>query len=234
MITSGNTPTTTDDATTCIAPPQPPAKAVEPLRVRQFQAYRWRIPLTATCLITGFGLALLSPPRILVDSQLDQWIDVSGYLLVAAGIALRLWAISSIDTRKSVVLVTSGPYGLCRNPLYVGTFLIAIGFLCLVQSLTMTLLTLPIILLYMWGVVPAEERVMRSRHGAAFDEYCAAVPRWIPHLHAISQLQVRPVWTSGLRREVECGLWWIAIAIVVHVTCDMRMEPWWNHPFNCP
>jgi protein-S-isoprenylcysteine O-methyltransferase Ste14 len=43
------------------------------------------------------------------------------------GATLRLWSTLYIGGRKRVVLVSDGPYSLCRNPLYVGTFLIALS-----------------------------------------------------------------------------------------------------------
>ncbi|WP_437190650.1 methyltransferase family protein [Planctomicrobium sp. SH527] len=210
------------------------SERVTPQRVKQFQSYRMRLPLTSFCLILGFSIALCSRPRITINGFLEQFIDAAGYLLIIAGIGIRLWSISTIASRKSVQLVTNGPYSLCRNPLYIGTLLISMGFLCLVQNLTMATLTLPIILLYIFGVVPAEEKVLRSIHGSAFDSYCASTSRWLPKSFSMKRLYSNPIWTKGVRREFECAVWWLVIAAAVHITCDLRMEAWWPHPFDMP
>ncbi len=205
-----------------------------PSGIKQYPSYKMRLPITAFCLILGFSIALCSRPRITINGTLEQFIDIAGYLLIVSGIGIRLWSISTIASRKSVQLVTNGPYSLCRNPLYIGTLLISFGFLCLVQNLTMATLTLPIILLYIFGVVPAEEKVLRSIHGHAFDSYCKSTSRWFPTSLSLKRLQATPIWTKGVRRECECALWWLAIAAAVHITCDLRMEAWWPHPFDMP
>ena len=40
--------------------------------------------------------------------------------------------------------------------------------------------------LYAWYVVPAEERYMRGRFAAAYDDYCRRVPRWLPRLESLA------------------------------------------------
>src|SRR5476651_2539578 len=53
-----------------------------------------------------------------------------GYII--AGVLLRLW--SNGYAIKNDKLTTSGPYAFVRNPLYLGTFLIAIGFVIVLKS----------------------------------------------------------------------------------------------------
>ena len=53
-----------------------------------------------------------------------------GLLLVLGGILLRSWAAGIICKEGS--LATTGPYGLTRHPLYVGSLLMAFGFLCII------------------------------------------------------------------------------------------------------
>jgi protein-S-isoprenylcysteine O-methyltransferase Ste14 len=202
--------------------------------VKDLRVYTWRIRITALLLITGFALAILSAPRLQINGFADQAFDIAGYLALMAGISLRIWSVAAISTRKTIILVSTGPYALCRNPLYVGTLLIVIGFLALVQSATMTILTIPIIFLYIWGVVPAEERVLLQHHGDAYREYCASTSRWLPRLSSWKRLGIEPAWSGSLRREIECSVWWIAIAILVHVSCDLRMTSWWHPLFYCP
>src|SRR5499427_1021080 len=76
---------------------------------------RWRVPL-------GFACAALF--RFFVQ-------PTTGTLLIGAAVALpglllRAWA--SGHLRKNEALATTGPYAYTRNPLYLGSFLIGIGF----------------------------------------------------------------------------------------------------------
>ena len=94
--------------------------------------------------------------------------------------AVRLWATLWIAGRKKQTVVDDGPYRACRNPLYVGSFVMGIGLGLFLKSLVFAAGLGLVMSLYLWFVVPAEERYMRSRFGAAFDDYCRRVPRWIP------------------------------------------------------
>src|SRR5207245_4422201 len=74
-----------------------------------------------------------------------------GSFPVLGGVALRFWASSTIfNTGKGTplyarppkTLVTTGPYRLIRNPLYLGGFLIYLGILIMIPSLFLALLVL--------------------------------------------------------------------------------------------
>ncbi|WP_437185046.1 methyltransferase family protein [Planctomicrobium sp. SH668] len=204
----------------------------ESIRVKQFRSYQMRIPLTAVCLLTGLMLTLLSPPSIKLGSALNINLIAAGYASIAFGILLRIWSIAYIHSRKSTSVVTTGPYSICRNPLYVGTLLTVVGYLLIIQSLTMALCFIPIILLYQFGVVPVEELVLRTRHPEAYAAYCQDVSRWFPRVRARAFAKARLVWSKAVGRELQCAGWWIAVAVLIHVVCSYREAAWWIHPMN--
>jgi len=219
------------------SPFQPFPEVSPPIQVKRFLAYQIRLPMTGACLLSGLTLAILSPPRISPGSWTNSLFIMAGYLLLILGIVLRIWSILHIQKRKSVSLVMTGPYSLCRNPLYVGTLLIVTGYLCMVQSATLTGFFIPVVLLYAWGVVPAEETVLRNRHGHEYAAYCRNVPRWRPRFSQIRPDLFRSTcwsWSSAVRREVECGGWWMLVAVLVHLLCSYRMASWWRHPLMWP
>jgi len=202
--------------------------------IRSSLAYRVRLPVTAVCLLTGLVLAVLSEPRFPTESE-HHWIfTAGGFLLLMAGILLRIWAIASISDRKSSELVMSGPYSLSRNPLYLGTFLIVSGFLALWHSATLLLFAAPPMLLYIFGVVPAEERLLASRFGEIFDEYARRTPRWIPNRFHYTPETSPTTRTAGFWREVQSGAWWLILGALSHVLCHLRTMPWWAEPFQLP
>jgi protein-S-isoprenylcysteine O-methyltransferase Ste14 len=99
--------------------------------------------------------------------------------LVLPGLALR--AAASGTVKKNQELTVTGPYAYTRNPLYLGSTLIAGGF-------AVALLSWPVALLLAGGfaaiyvpVIASEERFLRATF-PGFDGYCRAVPRFIPHL----------------------------------------------------
>ncbi|MGA2754652.1 MAG: isoprenylcysteine carboxylmethyltransferase family protein [Terracidiphilus sp.] len=101
--------------------------------------------------------------------------------LVLPGLALR--AAASGTVKKNQELTVTGPYAYTRNPLYLGSTLIAAGF-------AVALLSWPVALLLAFGfaaiyipVIASEEQFLRTTF-PQFDSYCRSVPRFIPHLTA--------------------------------------------------
>ena len=83
--------------------------------------------------------------------------------------------------KKNRELTVTGPYAYTRNPLYLGSALIAAGF-------ALALLSWPVAMLLAVGfaaiylpVIAAEERFLRAAF-PEFDSYCRRVPRFIPRL----------------------------------------------------
>jgi protein-S-isoprenylcysteine O-methyltransferase Ste14 len=81
--------------------------------------------------------------------------------------------------RAASSLVTSGPYCLTRNPMYVSLTLLYAGVATLYQSVWAWLF-LPVIMAYIdRRVIRPEERFLERRFGSDYARYCAKVRRWI-------------------------------------------------------
>jgi protein-S-isoprenylcysteine O-methyltransferase Ste14 len=124
----------------------------------------------------GLGVLLLAEPS---GTSLSV-----GALLVLAGEALRLWATGHLF--KTERLTVSGPYRFLRHPLYAGTLLIVSG-LILAAGAGVARWALPLGLAhFFFYYLPYKERGetrrLQARHGAAFDDYRAAVPAILPRL----------------------------------------------------
>jgi protein-S-isoprenylcysteine O-methyltransferase Ste14 len=122
----------------------------------------------------------------------DLRLVYAGALCIIAGEALRLWAVRHIGvvsrtrTTRLGPLVTSGPYALTRNPLYVGNWLLWTGF-ALGSSLRWLLpLSWAVFAVQHSFVVQWEERLLAQRYPASYRRYAGAVSRWWPHLSRIS------------------------------------------------
>ncbi|MBP7146166.1 MAG: isoprenylcysteine carboxylmethyltransferase family protein [Acidobacteria bacterium] len=111
---------------------------------------------------------------------------VAGALLVAAGEAIRVWAAGHL--RKTVRLVTSGPYRYTRNPLYLGRLVIFSGIALMAwlpYGLNLAVLAAGWALFFGY-YLPRKERIEPARlaqaHGAAYDAYRSSVPAILPRL----------------------------------------------------
>jgi hypothetical protein len=106
------------------------------------------------------------------------WIGV-GSIFAVAGLALR--AAASGHIRKNRELTTTGPYAYTRNPLYLGSILIAIGFIVGARNPWIALATLLMFVIIYLPVIRAEESYLRSAF-ADYDQYAAHVPRIFPRV----------------------------------------------------
>lgn len=110
----------------------------------------------------------------------------AGFGLVAAGEGLRLWAVRHIGavsrTRSDRLgpLVTTGPFGLVRNPLYLGNILLWTGFAVTARLLWMAPVVIVWLGLEYHAIVRWEEQLLEARRGAEYTAYAAHVPRWVP------------------------------------------------------
>jgi protein-S-isoprenylcysteine O-methyltransferase Ste14 len=101
--------------------------------------------------------------------------------LVIPGLWLRGYAAGYV--KKNQELTTTGPYAHVRNPLYLGSILMAAGFAVALESWVVGVaLGVMFVAIYV-PVIASEERFLRATF-AGFDDYCRRVPRLIPRLTA--------------------------------------------------
>jgi len=109
-------------------------------------------------------------------------------VLVLPGLWLRGYAAGYV--KKNRELTQTGPYAYTRNPLYLGSMLIAAGFaVALLSWLVGLVLAIGFALIYI-PVIASEERFLRSTF-PDFDDYCRRVPRLFPRLSP-AQTEVTP------------------------------------------
>jgi protein-S-isoprenylcysteine O-methyltransferase Ste14 len=102
-------------------------------------------------------------------------------VLVVPGAWLRAYAAGYV--RKNAELTRTGPYAYTRNPLYLGSMLIAFGFAVAAASwIILVALAVLFAAIYI-PTIQGEEGYLRE-HFAGFDEYAAKVPRLLPRLTA--------------------------------------------------
>ena len=107
-----------------------------------------------------------------------------GLPFVVIGESIRLWASGYLV--KMADVITAGPFALCRNPLYWGSFFICIGYLIMCQNLKILVLGILLFWLFHIGAVFYEEKLLKERFGEQYDSYCKTVPRFLPHLRRLS------------------------------------------------
>jgi protein-S-isoprenylcysteine O-methyltransferase Ste14 len=142
-------------------------------------ARRIRVP-------TGFVLAVLY-----FWLARPSWGSIAlGLVAIILGLLLR--ALASGHVRKNESLATSGPYAYTRNPLYLGSLLIGMGFAVASHSWWVGAALVAMFVFIYIPVIRDEEEFLRQRF-PEFEEYKRRVPRILPRVTAYPDVGDEPV-----------------------------------------
>ncbi len=177
---------------------------------------------------------VFSTPPTLQGSWMDFGFDQIAWLLFLAGALIRWWSTLYIGGRKTESLICEGPYSMCRNPLYLGTFLMGLSVAVFLESLTFSAAFLLASWIYLSTTVPAEERRLQKRFGSEFSKYAREVPRFFPRLKTFRSAPVVEVRIRGLYVEGIRAARWIWLPILCELVMQLRSQPTWPHNLHLP
>jgi len=104
---------------------------------------------------------------------------IAGTLVLLPGLLLR--GLASGHVQKDKQLTTSGPYAYTRNPLYLGSLMLAAGFAVMARSWWIVAIMLAMFAVIYIPVMAGEERYLRQTF-PEYDDYARHVPRMCPRL----------------------------------------------------
>jgi protein-S-isoprenylcysteine O-methyltransferase Ste14 len=102
-----------------------------------------------------------------------------GVIMIVPGLLIR--AAASGRVRKNEDLATSGPYAYTRNPLYLGSLLIGIGFAVAARSWWVGAFLVVMFFAIYVPVIRGEEKFLQEKF-PDFEEYARRVPRMLPRI----------------------------------------------------
>ena len=130
---------------------------------------RWRVPLGFLCAALFLFFAHPRPATL-----------IAGAAVSLLGLALRAWAAGHI--KKNSALAISGPYAYTRNPLYLGSFFLGLGFTIGSGRWMLGLLFAVLFLGIYLPVMRVESGTLAQLFGESFQEYARAVPLFFPRM----------------------------------------------------
>jgi protein-S-isoprenylcysteine O-methyltransferase Ste14 len=130
---------------------------------------RWRVRLGYPLAIAVMAVARPTPRSIL-----------AGGLVGLIGLFVR--ALAAGHLHKQEVLTVTGPYAYTRNPLYLGSAILALGAAIATWSWISVALLCAYFALFYSIVMRREEQELHLLHGAMFDDYAKSVPLFFPQL----------------------------------------------------
>ena len=140
-----------------------------PLRRGGTWIQRWRVPLGFLCAALFVLLARPRPSTLIIGGAVSL-----------LGLALRAWASGHI--RKNDALATSGPYAHTRNPLYLGSFVLGLGFTIASGWWPLALLFIALFLGIYFPVMRVEASTLAELFGEDYRRYSGEVPLFLPRL----------------------------------------------------
>lgn len=117
----------------------------------------------------------------------EESLFLLGMCLVAVGIVGRAWSLAYIAGNKNARLVTSGPYSLCRHPLYFSNLLGALGLGFTTETVTIPLIITCAFALYYTFLITKEEDKLKKRFGSAYADYRMKVRRFFPSFRSFHE-----------------------------------------------
>jgi protein-S-isoprenylcysteine O-methyltransferase Ste14 len=130
---------------------------------------RWRVPLGFVCAAIFFLFSRPGPLTLAI-----------GGAIALPGLALRAWATGHL--RKNDALAITGPYAYTRNPLYLGSFLMGVGFTVASGRLVLGIVFAALFLGIYVPVMRVESGTLLKLFGERYKEYLKAVPLFLPRL----------------------------------------------------
>lgn len=158
---------------------------------------RLRVPSGFLIVIVFALLSHPTPPSLAIGVPVSM-----------LGLGLRAWAAGSLAKNRQ--LATGGPYAHARNPLYVGTLLVAAGLVIASRSLCLGLIFAAVFLLVYLPVIQLEEQHLRSLF-PEYAAYAAQVPALFPRLTPFPQRNPNPFRVSLYltNKEYQAGVGFI-------------------------
>src|SRR5262245_8055081 len=132
----------------------------------------------------------------------SPWLFANAHVALGLGLAVALFGqflraitIALVYIRRGVKnrevyannLVTEGMFSHCRNPLYVGNFLMIAGLGLISNSMIFVGIIVPLFFFIYWAIISAEEAFLRNKFGAEYDDYCSRVNRVLPVFTGFSE-----------------------------------------------
>lgn len=156
---------------------------------------------------------------------IEESLYFAGVVLVALCAAGRAWSLSYISGSKERRLITSGPYSLCRNPLYFSNFLGAVGLGLCTETLTITLAVLLAFFAYYPKVVLREEKRLLELFGDEFESYCQKVPALFPSFKSFVEDETILISARSFRNGIrDLGTLILAVGLIEFVEALHKAE----------
>jgi protein-S-isoprenylcysteine O-methyltransferase Ste14 len=196
--------------------------------------HRTYLPLL---IIPIFFLCLSSFTYLGQSHSLNEAWQILCLMVSLSGLVIRIITVgrapigtSGRNTREQVAntLNSTGIYSVVRHPLYLGNYLIMIGFAMWPHIWWLVALTSCFYALYYERIMLAEEAFLRERFGETFEKWSAQTPAFIPKFSGWKHSAVPFCWRTVAQREYNAFILIISIFFLFDLIGDSIAEKNWH------
>ncbi len=169
-----------------------PSAAPDAAVLRRVQLIRKAVLLAA---ILGVVALSVLTDRSVWPETIVQGFRIAGLVLIGISIIGRGWCSLYIGGRKTAEIVDRGPYSVSRNPLYLFSFVGALGMGLQTGSVVIAGLFVAIAIGVFYATVKREEAWLGTAFGEAYAAYRRRTPRFWPRFSVwqdVETLEIRP------------------------------------------
>ena len=156
------------------------------------------------------------------DGIMTLVLFVAGIVLVGIASLGRMWCSLYIAGYKDETLITTGPYSVCRNPLYFFSLLGAAGIGLCTETVLFPLAFLVLFALYYPFVIKSEEKRLKKLFGDQFESYAHRVPAFFPNRSLFEEPENYRVNPAVYRVHMYSALWFVWIVGILEVVEGLR------------
>jgi protein-S-isoprenylcysteine O-methyltransferase Ste14 len=147
-----------------------------------------------------------------------SWPEIAvGFALAVLGVYFRTMAAGII--KKNEELAASGPYALCRHPLYFGSFLLSLGLAVASHSPVVWGCFIVLFPLFYIPAMKKEEGVLLEKFGARYEEYRGRTPVFLPRPGRLDLADFR--WTGVFANREHVN--WLVLVLLLLVMAGKKL-----------
>ena len=152
----------------------------------------------------------------------ENCLKVLGLLILFLGQFIRVSArgYKAEHSDNSHALIEGGPYGIVRNPMYLGILLIGLGVVVTLFNWWAIFIFLIVFAARYFPLILSEEEKLRKMFPGTYEAYCARVPRMIPQLSSLAKKNAKeylPVKAAWFKKEINSIIPLLILILLVFI-----------------
>jgi len=188
-----------------------------------------RLQLT-TLLLLGVLALVATSERTATSGLPGLLLQLGGLVCIACAALGRVWCSVFIAGYKDAQLVRTGPYSALRHPLYALSLLAMLGIGLTTRSAVLATTLLVVSAAIHARAARAEDGLLRSLHGEAFERYVGTVdafrPRWAAYaVPEVLEIRPRVLWKAFLDAGTVLGFW--VLLVIADALQRAGITPTW-------